>query len=79
MWRCPDFKYMGAFFNLFPPVEFLLIFPIFCICTFRTLVTICANIYTHIKSCYDSAHICPIRAEISTFEHWENVFIFLFV
>ena len=31
------------------------------------------------KSCYDSAHICPIRAEISTHEHWENVFILLFV
>ena len=31
------------------------------------------------KSCYDSAHICPIRAEISTYEHWENVFILLFV
>ena len=32
-----------------------------------------------VKSCYDSAHICPIRAEISTHEHWENVFILLFV
>ena len=31
------------------------------------------------KSCYDSAHICPIRAEISTHEHWENVFILYFV
>ena len=31
------------------------------------------------KSCYDSAHICQIRAEISTHEHWENVFILLFV
>ena len=31
------------------------------------------------KSCYDSAHICPIRAKISTYEHWENVFILLFV
>ena len=32
-----------------------------------------------IKSCYDSAHICPIRTEISTHEHLENVFILLFV
>ena len=31
------------------------------------------------KSCYDSAHICPKRAEISTHEHWENAFILLFV
>ena len=31
------------------------------------------------KSCYDSAHICPIRTEISTHEHWGNVFILLFV
>ena len=31
------------------------------------------------KGCYDSAHICPIRAEISTYEHWENAFILLFV
>ena len=31
------------------------------------------------KSCYDSAHICPIRAEISTHEHLKNVFILLFV
>ena len=31
-----------------------------------------------VKSCYDSAHICPIRAEISTHEHWENVLIWLF-
>ena len=33
----------------------------------------------NIKSCYDSAHICPIRAEISTHGYWENVFILLFV
>ena len=26
------------------------------------------------KSCYESAHICPIRAEIPTHEHLENVF-----
>ena len=31
------------------------------------------------KSCYDIGHICPIRTEISTYEHWENVFILLFV
>ena len=31
------------------------------------------------KSYYDSAHICPIRAEISNYEYWENVFILLFV
>ena len=31
------------------------------------------------KSCYDSAHICPIRTEISTHEHLGNVFILLFV
>ena len=31
------------------------------------------------KSCYDSAHICPLRAEISTHEYLENVFILLFV
>ena len=31
------------------------------------------------KSFYDSGDICPIRAEISTHEHWENVFILLFV
>ena len=36
--------------------------------------------YRHFKKrCYDSAHICPIRAEISTNELWENVFILLFV
>ena len=34
---------------------------------------------TTIKSCYDSAHICPIRGEISTHEHWENVLILYFV
>ena len=32
-----------------------------------------------LNSCYDSAHICPLRAEISTHEHWEKVFILLFV
>ena len=37
------------------------------------------NVCSLQKSCYDSAHICPIRAEISTHEHWENVFILLFV
>ena len=37
------------------------------------------NKWGEIKSCYDSAHICPIRAEISTHEHWENVFILYFV
>ena len=31
------------------------------------------------KSCYDSGHIRPIRAEISTHEYWENVFVLLFV
>ena len=31
------------------------------------------------KSCYESTHIYPIRAEISTHEHWENVFMLLFV
>ena len=31
------------------------------------------------KSCYDIGHICPIRAEISTHKHWENVFILYFV
>ena len=31
------------------------------------------------KSCDDIGHICPIRAEISTDERWENVFILLFV
>ena len=31
------------------------------------------------KSFYDSAHICPIRAEISNYEYWENVLILLFV
>ena len=39
----------------------------------------CVHLESIIKSCYDSAHICPIRAEISTYEHWENVFILLFV
>ena len=37
------------------------------------------NTGTFKKSCYDSAHICPIRTEISTHEHWENVFILYFV
>ena len=32
-----------------------------------------------LKSCYDSAHICPLRAEISTHEYLGNVFILLFV
>ena len=32
-----------------------------------------------LKSCYDICHICPLRAEISTQKHWENVFILLFV
>ena len=31
------------------------------------------------KSCYDIGHICPIRTEISTHKHWENVFILYFV
>ena len=31
------------------------------------------------KSCYGIGYICPIRAEISTYEHWENVFILIFV
>ena len=35
--------------------------------------------YLGLKSCYDSAHICPIRVEISTHDYWENVFILLFV
>ena len=32
-----------------------------------------------IKSCYDSAHICPLRAEISPHEYWETVLILIFV
>ena len=31
------------------------------------------------KSYYDIGHICPIRTEISTHEHWDNVFILLFI
>ena len=32
-----------------------------------------------LKSCYDSGDICPIKAEMSTHKHWNNIFILLFV
>ena len=42
----PRISISGSNFQFTPPVEFLEIFQIFCISTFRTLVTICANIHT---------------------------------
>ena len=37
----------GSNFQFIPPIEFLEIFQFFCISTFCTLVTICANIHTY--------------------------------
>ena len=44
----PRILISGSNFQFIPPVEFLGIFQIFCILsTFRTLVTICANVHTY--------------------------------
>ena len=48
----PRVLIFGSHFPFIPPVEFLeFFFQLFCINIFRTLVTICANRYTHL--------ICP--------------------
>ena len=41
----PRILISGSNFQFIPPVEFLEIFQIFWVSTFRTLVTICANIH----------------------------------
>ena len=43
----PRILISGSNFQFIPPVEFLEIFQFFCISTFRTLVTICANIHIY--------------------------------
>ena len=43
----PRILLSGSNFQFIPPVEFLEIFQFFGIGPFRTIVTICANIYTN--------------------------------
>ena len=47
----PKILISGSNFQFIPPVEFLEFFQIFSIITFLSLVTICANIYTHLIWC----------------------------